>query len=73
MILYLENAFREKFGLPLMDEKVLSKDDLKKAQVMHDGLYSAVVNGAMIRLRPVLMTAFTSVIGLFPMIWSTGT
>lgn len=73
MILYLENAFREKFGLPRMDEKVLSKDDLKKAKVTHDGLYSAVVNGAMIRLRPVLMTAFTSVIGLFPMIWSTGT
>ncbi len=27
----------------------------------------------MVRLRPVLMTAFTSVIGLLPMIWSSGT
>jgi cobalt-zinc-cadmium resistance protein CzcA len=33
----------------------------------------SVVHGAMIRLRPVLMTAFTSVIWLLPMIWSTGT
>lgn len=62
MILYLENSFREKFGFPLMDEKVLSKKDLAEGQVTKDGIYESVVDGAMVRLRPVLMTAFTSVI-----------
>lgn len=73
MILYLENAFREKFGLPLMDEKVLETEDYKNIKITNEEIHEAVVSGAMIRLRPVLMTAFTSIIGLFPMIWATGT
>jgi hypothetical protein len=31
MILYLENAFREKFNLPLMDAKTLEKKDFEDA------------------------------------------
>ncbi|MDD2871782.1 MAG: CusA/CzcA family heavy metal efflux RND transporter [Candidatus Gracilibacteria bacterium] len=73
MILYLENSFREKFGLPLMDEKVLKNEDFENTIITKEGIHFSVVHGAMIRLRPVLMTAFTSVLGLFPMIWSTGT
>ncbi|MCP4522810.1 MAG: efflux RND transporter permease subunit, partial [Candidatus Gracilibacteria bacterium] len=73
MILYLENAFREKFGFPLMDEKTLKKEDFKIAIITKEGIHTSVLHGAMVRLRPVLMTAFTSIIGLFPMIWSTGT
>ena len=34
---------------------------------------SAILKGATKRLRPVLMTAFTSIIGLMPMLLSTGT
>ena len=34
---------------------------------------SAILEGATKRLRPVLMTAFTSIIGLIPMLISTGT
>jgi len=73
MILYLENAFREKFWLPLMDEKTLKDEDYKDTIITKEGIHMSVVHWAMIRLRPVLMTAFTSVIWLFPMIWSTGT
>lgn len=73
MILYLENSFREKFKLPLMDEKVLSKNDYENVEITQNWIYDAILNWAMIRLRPVLMTAFTSVIWLLPMIWSSWT
>ncbi len=71
MILYLENAFREKFWLPLMDEKTLNNNDFNNAIITKEGIHMSVIHWAMVRLRPVLMTAFTSVIWLFPMIWST--
>ena len=73
MILYLENAFREKFWLPLMDEKKIKKEDFKDAIITKEWIHFSVVHWAMVRLRPVLMTAFTSVIWLFPMIWSSWT
>ncbi len=72
MILYLENAFREKFGLPLMDEKTLDNAELSEVKISKNDIHDAVVSGAMLRLRPILMTAFTSIIGLLPMIWATG-
>ncbi len=73
MILYLENAFREKFWLPLMDEKTLKKEDFETTVITKEWIHISVVHWAMVRLRPVLMTAFTSVIWLLPMIWSTWT
>ena len=73
MILYLENSFREKFKFPLMDSGSISEQKLKSTNITKEGIHEAVVNGAMIRLRPVLMTAFTSIIWLLPMIWATGT
>lgn len=73
MILYLENSFREKFWLPLMDEKVLKNEDFENTIITKEWIHFSVVHWAMIRLRPVLMTAFTSVLWLFPMIWSTWT
>lgn len=73
MILYLENSFRKKFWLPLMDEKVLKKEDYNNTIITKEWIHMSVIHWAMIRLRPVLMTAFTSVIWLFPMIWSTWT
>lgn len=36
-------------------------------------LESAIISGATKRLRPVLMTAFTSILGLIPMLMSAGT
>jgi Cu(I)/Ag(I) efflux system membrane protein CusA/SilA len=73
MILYLENSFREKFWLPLMDEKTLGENDYLTTAITQQWIHQSVIQWAMIRLRPVLMTAFTSVLWLLPMIWSTGT
>jgi Cu(I)/Ag(I) efflux system membrane protein CusA/SilA len=58
IVVYLQNAFEDKF---------------KNATVTVAGIHEAVVEGSLLRLRPILMTAFTSVIGLIPMITSTGT
>ena len=33
---------------------------------------SAITNGALGRIRPVLMTAATTALGLLPMIWASG-
>ncbi len=81
MILYLENSFREKFWMPLMWEvnpphnplpgKEVREDNNSDVDITKESIHESVVDWAMIRLRPVLMTAFTSVIWLFPMIWST--
>lgn len=71
IIVYLENAFRQQFGLPLMEEQ--GKDATPTKPITVEGIHTAVVDGALLRLRPILMTAFTSVIGLIPMIASTGT
>jgi len=75
MILYLENAFREKFNMPLMWEKspLLTSSQGRGIEqiISKQDIHDSVVSWAMIRLRPVLMTAFTSVIWLFPMIWSS--
>jgi Cu/Ag efflux pump CusA len=56
-----------------MDAKTLEKKDFEDAIITKEWIHVAVVHGAMVRLRPVLMTAFTSVIWLFPMIWSSWT
>jgi len=58
VVLYLENSLKE---------CVKKYDNITKVH-----LHDAIVKGAIARLRPVLMTAFTSVIGLLPMLVSTG-
>jgi Cu(I)/Ag(I) efflux system membrane protein CusA/SilA len=55
---------------------------LKEAVVRHtaadgqltiDGLHAAVMEGALLRLRPKVMTVATVVAGLLPLMWSTRT
>ncbi|NJP03732.1 efflux RND transporter permease subunit [Candidatus Gracilibacteria bacterium] len=58
IVLYLENALKEK---------------LKHASnLVHDVIHDAILEGATKRLRPVLMTAFTSILGLLPMLVTNG-
>jgi copper/silver efflux system protein len=72
IVVYLENAFRAQFGIPAMEEVAEYTPDPEQS-ITKEGIHAAVLKGASLRLRPILMTAFTSVIGLIPMIWSTGT
>lgn len=69
IIVYLENAFRKKFWLPLIEE---DREQNVNITITKEGIYESVIEWAMLRLRPVLMTAFTSIIGLVPMLTSTG-
>ncbi|MFH1670730.1 MAG: CusA/CzcA family heavy metal efflux RND transporter [Patescibacteria group bacterium] len=71
IIVYLENAFRAQFGLPSMEEADKYIPDPNQP-ITHEGILSAVIEGASLRLRPILMTAFTSIIGLLPMLMTTG-
>lgn len=71
MMLYLENAFKERFGLDIVwheEEDILIKE---KLPITKEGIREAIEMWALTRLRPILMTAFTSVIWLIPMLTST--
>jgi Cu(I)/Ag(I) efflux system membrane protein CusA/SilA len=59
MLLYLELAY----------------DDAKSKGLLHgwDGLRAAIVDGAVKRLRPKVMTVGVMFMGLLPIMWSTGT
>jgi Cu(I)/Ag(I) efflux system membrane protein CusA/SilA len=45
---------------------------LMKGEITQQGLNDAVVEGSVLRLRPKLMTVGTTLIGLVPIMWSTG-
>jgi len=46
---------------------------LRAGPVGKKELYEAILEGAVLRLRPKLMTVGTTLIGLIPIMWSTGT
>ncbi|HKQ48324.1 MAG TPA: efflux RND transporter permease subunit [Phycisphaerae bacterium] len=58
MLVYLHEAIRKRGGLAAMK----STDDIR----------AAVMEGAVHRLRPKLMTEGVAIIGLMPMLWATG-
>ncbi len=45
---------------------------LRQGQVGKKELYEAILEGAVLRLRPKLMTVFAALMGLIPIMWSTG-
>ncbi len=55
--------------LDLAYEDAKKKGELKT----EDDLKSAIIHGAVKRVRPKMMTVLTSMIGLMPIMWSTGT
>ncbi len=59
MLLYLDNAYKQRLKL----SKMKSKKDLREA----------VVYGAVERVRPKLMTVSTTIAGLLPIMWASGT
>lgn len=59
MLVYLDNVFNDK----------MSTGRMRKLS----DLYDAVIEGAVERVRPKLMTVVTTMIGLLPILWGTGT
>ncbi len=59
MLLYIDNAFKDRMRSGRMN----SKEDLR----------SAVMYGAVERVRPKLMTVTTTIVGLLPIMWGHGT
>ncbi len=60
MVIYLHEA---------LDRKLLSKNDI----VTSDDIVQATKDGAILRLRPKLMTVAVNLLGLIPIMWATGT
>lgn len=60
MVIYLHEA---------LDKKLIEKNDILTTKDIVD----ATKDGAILRLRPKLMTVATNLIGLIPIMWATGT
>ncbi|MFQ3206004.1 MAG: Cu(I)/Ag(I) efflux system membrane protein CusA/SilA [Glaciecola sp.] len=63
MLVYLNQAFNR-----MLEE--CNDQGIKPSQ---DSLFSAILNGAAMRVRPVMMTAATIIIGLMPILYGVGT
>jgi copper/silver efflux system protein len=59
MIIYLDESYKKRVG----ENQMNSDDDLK----------SAIIEGAVQRVRPKIMTVATMTLGLLPLMWSVGT
>jgi Cu(I)/Ag(I) efflux system membrane protein CusA/SilA len=59
MVIYLEEAVARRIA--------------NDGKLTREGLYAAVMEGALLRLRPKVMTVATVVAGLLPLLWSTRT
>jgi len=46
---------------------------LERGEASHQAIFDATVEGALLRVRPKIMTVATTVIGLLPLLWATGT
>jgi Cu(I)/Ag(I) efflux system membrane protein CusA/SilA len=60
MVVYLHEA---------LDKKLTAKGGV----LTPEDIYDATMEGAVLRLRPKLMTVFTAMLGLIPILYSTGT
>ncbi len=63
MVIYLNDAMQQLVALKGNSKETITKEDLR--------MY--VMNGAIKRLRPKLMTVCVSLFGLIPVLWATGT
>ena len=54
-------------------EEAVTRRKVADGRLTRDGLHAAVIEGALLRLRPKVMTVATIVAGLLPLLWSTRT
>lgn len=64
MVVYLHEA---------LDKKLRAHQKGLRGPITKEDIYHATVEGSVLRLRPKLMTVFTAMVGLIPVMWSTGT
>jgi Cu(I)/Ag(I) efflux system membrane protein CusA/SilA len=63
MLIYLDNALKHRRALTQMEGRALTREDL----------YGAIMEGAVERVRPKMMTVVAITAGLLPILWSAGT
>ncbi|MEO5348370.1 MAG: efflux RND transporter permease subunit [Magnetococcus sp. YQC-3] len=63
MLIYLDHALKERTARREAEGTALTRDDL----------YEAIMEGAVERVRPKMMTVVAIMAGLLPIMWSTGT
>jgi Cu(I)/Ag(I) efflux system membrane protein CusA/SilA len=63
MLIYLDNALRE----------VTDRRKAAAQKLTEDDLYHAIMEGAVERVRPKMMTVIAIMAGLLPILWSSGT
>ncbi|MBA4251230.1 MAG: CusA/CzcA family heavy metal efflux RND transporter [Chlorobiaceae bacterium] len=63
MVIYLHEA---------LDRKISDFNEGKRGPITKQDIYDATIEGSVLRLRPKLMTVFTSMLGLIPIMWATG-
>jgi Cu(I)/Ag(I) efflux system membrane protein CusA/SilA len=63
MVMYLEQAWAARRKRVSEEGRRPTRDDLREA----------IVEGALLRLRPKLMTVITIIVGLLPIMWGSGT
>jgi Cu(I)/Ag(I) efflux system membrane protein CusA/SilA len=62
MLIYLDHALDERRRLALAERRDLTRDDI----------YAAIMEGAVERVRPKMMTVVAITAGLLPILWSHG-
>ena len=62
MLIYLDHALKEREALASRERRAVTRDDL----------YAAVMEGAVERVRPKMMTVVAITAGLLPIMWSHG-
>jgi Cu(I)/Ag(I) efflux system membrane protein CusA/SilA len=63
MLIYLDHAL----------EAAKAKRQAARERVTVEDLYDAVIQGAVMRVRPLMMTVFAIIAGLLPIMWGSGT
>jgi copper/silver efflux system protein len=64
MVVYLHEA---------LDKRIRAHKKGERGPLTMQDIYEATVEGAVLRLRPKIMTVVTSMMGLVPVMWATGT
>lgn len=63
MVVYLHEA---------LDKRLRAHQLGERGEITNEDIYEAAVEGSVLRLRPKLMTVATAMVGLIPVMWSTG-